>query len=258
MDLKPGTPEYDEAYNKEMKRLEAEAGGKSADTTTSKADDSAKPEKKADDAKTETTDEIKARLDKAERDLQAAQKAIKDTQRWGHESAAKVKRLEKEAEEGKRAATRPAILEANPGLEDAIKHVAGTRTESEADAKAAWLSTVSRAVPDVEQLLGDQAFHAKASARKAELGSEWDDPITAIRELSSLRTDHLSQKASQAAVEAARKDFDTKSKKRNAMEVPGGSGGKDGADPKGEDAAKRYREMSKEDFAKERSRVMGF
>lgn len=259
--MKPDSPEYQEAYQKEMQRLEAEAGKKDvkaetaktddkAAATTSATDDKAKADAKV-EAKTETDSETKARLEKVE-------KALRDTQRWGHENAAKVKRLEKEAEEGKRAATRPAILEANPGLEDAIKHVAGTRTESEADAKAAWLSTVSRAVPDVEQLLGDQAFHAKASARKAELGSEWDDPITAIRELSSLRTDHLSQKASQAAVEAARKDFDTKSKKRNAMEVPGGSGGKDGADPKGEDAAKRYREMSKEDFAKERSRVMGF
>lgn len=254
MELKPGTPEYDEAYNKEMKRLEAEAGkdankADKADTITSKADDKAdKPAEKK--AEIESTDELKARLEKAE-------KAIKDTQRWGHENAAEVKRLKREAEERKHAETRPAILEANPGLEDAIKHVAGTRTESEADAKAAWLSTVSRAVPDVEKLLGDQDFHAKASARKAELGAEWDDPITAIRELSSLKTEHLSNRASQVAVEAARKDFEVKAKKRNAMEVPGGSGGKDPA-IKGDDAADRFRTMTKEEFAKERSRVMGY
>jgi hypothetical protein len=40
------------------------------------------------------------------------------------------------------------------------------------------------------------------------------------------------------------------------MEVPGGSGGKDPS--KADDAVKRFRTMSKADFAKERSRVMGY
>jgi hypothetical protein len=262
-ELKPGTPEYDEAYQKEIQRLEAEAKGgdkkdaKAHESNTSADDDKPKGDSKADDDKTETAEEIKARLEKAERDLQAAQKAIKDTQRWGHKNAEEVKRLKKDAEDRKRHETAPEILKANPGLEDAIKHVAGARDD---DAKPApqeqWLSSVARAIPDVETLLGDQAFFAKAKAKQAEYGPEWDDPFVAIRELSELKAAHLSEKRVTAAVEHARKDFETKAKKRSAMEMPGGSGGKDSQDQTNE--ADKYRTMSKEDFEKVRSRVMGY
>lgn len=256
MELKPGTPEYQEAYDKEIKRLEAAAGKKDAkaddkaDTTTS-ADDKAQAGK-SDDAKTETADEIQARLAKVE-------KALKDTQRWGHENAAEVKRLKKEADERKRREdlAEDPVLKANPGLEETIKRVA-TPAKTEKAPQEAWLETVARAVPDVEKLLGDPAFHAKAVEKKAELGTDWDDPIIAIRELSSIRTEHLNQKSVTAAVEAARLDFEKKHKKRTAMDVPGGSGGKDAASPQTDEAVKRYSTMSKADFDKERSRVMGY
>lgn len=255
MELKPGTPEYQEAYEKEMQRLEAEASGgetkpEAKPATTSAPDDKAetKAAEKADEkAKTESADEIRARLASVE-------KALEDTKRWAHGNAAEVKRLKKEAEERKRTETRPAILDANPGLEDAITHVAGT---PKVPPQEQWIDTVARAIPDVEQLLGDPAFHAKAAAKRTELGGDWDDPITAIRELSSIRTEHLNQKSIQVAVEAARKDFEAKAKKRNAMEVPGGSGGKD-AGVVDDDAVKRYQTMSKTEFDKERSRVMGY
>lgn len=258
MELKPGTPEYQEAYDKEMKRLDAEAGkdadkkADKPDEITSKADDKAdKPaEKKADDVKADP--ETVARLEKLE-------KALKDTQRWGHDNAAEVKRLKKEAEDRKRAETRPAILDANPGLEDAIKHFVKPAGESSREeGMAAWRSTVSRAIPDVEQLLGDKDFYAKAAAKKSEFGDEWDDPITAIRELSSIRTEHLSNKSVQVAVEAARKDFEVKSKRRNAMEVPGGSGGDKGAPAKEDDEVKRFKNMTRAELDKERSRVLGY
>lgn len=262
-ELKPGTPEYDEAYEKEMARLEAEAKGakKGAEATnTSEAKGESKDETKADDGKTETADEIKARLDKAERDLQAAQKAIRDTQRWGHKNAEEVKRLKAEADDRKRReklADDP-VLKANPGLADAIEHVAGKREEETRDnPQEKWLSSVAKAIPDVETLLGDQAFFTKAKAKQAEVGAEWDDPFVAIRELSELKVQHLSERRSQAAVEHARKDFDSKKTKRNAMDVPGGSGGRD-AQTKQLDEAERFRTMSKEDFDKERSKVMGY
>lgn len=253
-DLTPGTPEYQEAYDKEMQRLEAEANGAgkkpAADAATTSTDDDAKPTKadaKKPDAGTETDDETKQRLAKLE-------KALKDTQSWGHRNAAEVARLKKEAEERKRAETKPAILEANPGLEDAIKHVAQVQ---EAPPVQNWLQSVSHAIPDVEQLLGDQAFFAKAQEKRSEFGAEWDNPLTAIRELSALRTEHLTQRNVQAAVDSARKDFETKAKKRSAMDVPGGSGGKD-AVQQTDDSASRYSTMSKADFDKERARVMGY
>lgn len=262
-ELTPGTPEYDEAYKKEMERLEAEAGKKDAkatdkpDKTTSEV--KAEEKAKTDDEKTESAEEIKARLEKAEGDLKAAQKAIKDTQRWGHRNAEEVSRLRKEADERKRRESfaDDAVLKANPGLEDTIKRVAGTREETKPAPQELWLQSVSKAIPDVEALLGDQAFFAKAKEKQVELGPDWDDPFVAIRELSELKVAHQSEKRVQTAVEAARKDFEAKAKKRTAMEVPGGSGGRDTAQT-ANDEAERIRTMPKAEFDKMRSKVMGY
>lgn len=233
-DLQPGTPEFKAAYEKEMQRLEAGAP------------EDKKPEPITD--KVEQPDEIKVRLEKAE-------KALKDTQRWAHQSREEVARLKREAEERKKVETRPAILDANPGLEEAIKHVVPSQPEKSRD--EIWLETVNRVIPDVENLLNDQAFHAKAKARQAELGESWMDPLVASRELSDLRAQHLSEQATRGAIEQARKDFEEKSQKRNTMSVPGGSGARAPAQPK-DDGAEKYRTMSNADFAKERARVMGY
>lgn len=258
-ELKPGTPEYQKAYDEEMQRLEAAQSKpekKPDEAAANTSADAAPPKKadaKADEASTETVAELKARLEKAE-------KAIRDNKAWGTRNAQEVSRLKKEAEERKHRETlaEDPVLKANPGLEETIKRVAKPAARpTEDDAKASWLDTVARAVPDVETLLADPAFHAKAAEKKTELGGEWDDPIIAIRELSSLRAEHLSQRNVLAAREEARKDFEAKAKKRTAMEVPGGSGGKDQA-AGGDDAVKRFQTMSKEEFAKERSRVMGY
>lgn len=266
-ELKPGTPEYDEAYQKELQRLEAEAkakGGKQEAagddaTNTSAADAKSKDGAKADDAKTETLEELKVRLDEEQKARERLEKSLKDTQRWAHQNAGMVKKLQKEAEDRKRGESlaEDPVLKANPGLKEAIEHVAKPRQD---DAKPApqeqWLSSIAKAIPDVETLLADQAFFAKAKAKQAEYGPEWDDPFVAIRELSELKVAHLSEKRTTAAVEQARKDFSTKANKRNAMEMPGGSGGKDSQDQT--NAAEKYRTMSKEEFDKERSRVMGY
>lgn len=257
--MKPDSPEYQEAYQKELQRLEAEAGKKddktdkvdAADKTTTTTSTTDKAKAETIEVKSEIDPETKARFEKVE-------KALKDTQRWGHESAAKVKKLERELEEKKRqeALSSNELLKANPTLADTIKQVAGVQ-HVEKPAQEVWLETVARAIPDVNDLLGDQSFYAKAEARRNELGSEWDDPLIAIRELSSLKVTHQSAQHAAVAVEAARKDFEAKAKKKGAMEVPGGSGGKDAA-AQGDDAVKRYATMSTAEFAKERSRVMGY
>lgn len=243
-------PEEQEAYDKEMQRLEAEAAADKGVKTEVKATEltSKAEEKPADKAKPdETVDETKARLESLE-------KAFKDTQRWGRQNAAEVKRLKEEAENRKREQSRPAILDANPGLEDAITHVAG-KPNDRATHEQKWLESVGTAVPDLETLLGDPAFEQKAKARRDQIGSEWDNPLVAIREITDLKVSHLRDKAVTAASEAARKDFEAKAKKRSGMEVPGGSGGRD---TKGTDEAERYRTMSNAEFAKERAKVMGY
>jgi hypothetical protein len=80
------------------------------------------------------------------------------------------------AQEGSRGAkaqrNAPAILDANPGLEDAIKHVSqpASKAPSEEHAKAAWLDTVARAIPDVEHASRRSGFRAKAARRRPNSG----------------------------------------------------------------------------------------
>lgn len=251
-DLTPGTPEYKEAYDKEMQRLEAEAAkpaDKPADKPAETPPGDGKPAPKADEAKPD--DE----LAKVRKELETANKRVADTQRAFHENAARIKRLERDAEERKHAETRPAILDANPGLEEAITHIARP-AQPEGTPEQRWLGTVVHAIPDVETLLGDQTFFAAAQARKAELGAEWDNPLTAIREFSALKTQHQSAQQSKAAVEAAQADFRKKAEKRPAMEVPGGAGGRDA--PVQTDEVQKVWAMSDEDFRKQRSKVMGY
>lgn len=225
------TPEEQKAYDEEMKRLEAAAPAKELE--------------KASEQKVEPVTKA---------DVEKLEKALKDTQRWAHQNAAEVARLKREAEERKHSETRPAILDANPGLEDAIKHVAPKVQEKSKD--EVWLESVQRAIPDVEGLLADAQFHAKAKTKQAELGEAWTDPLIAIRELSDLRAGHIRDQALQGAIEQARKDFEEKSQKRSAMSVPGGSGAK--ASPEKDDEAERIRNMSDADFRKMRAKTLGF
>lgn len=237
------TPEEQEAYDKEMQRLEAEAPGKGTETP-SKVEEPAKAEPKTDDGKTEVS-ELRAKVESLE-------KSNSDTKRWAQQNAAEVKRLKLEADERKRQENEPPILAANPGLADAIKHVAGAPKAPEEN----WLQAVGKAIPDVEALLSNPEFHEKAQERRRNLGAEWDDPLNAIRELTDLKASHIRDQAVRGAVETAKKDFEAKAQKRSAMNVPGGSGGKDSQ--KQVDEAERYRTMSNAEFAKERSRVMGY
>lgn len=231
------SPEEQKAYDEEMQRLEAEAAKDTGVKTDAKA---------ATTTEGETVEALKARLEVAE-------KAIKDNQAWGTRNAQEVKRLKEEQEKRQREASRPAILDANPGLEDAISHVAGTKDKPTDE--QVWLKSMETAIPDLETLLSDPVFQQKAQARREQVGADWANPLIAIREISDLKVSHLRDKAVTAASEQARKDFEAKARKRPGMEVPGGSGGKDS---KSTDEGERFRTMSKADFDKERSRVMGY
>lgn len=236
------TPEQQKAYDEEMQRLEAEAAKDAGVTTAPKADETT-------EGKDDAVDETAQRLEKLE-------KALKDTQTWGHRNAAEVKRLKEEAENRKRVETRPAILDANPGLEDAISHVAGKPKEN--NQEQVWLDSVGTAIPDLETLLSDASFEQKIKARRGEVGSDWSNPLIAIREIADLKVSHLRDRAVSVASEQARKDFEQKAKKRVGMEVPGGSGGRDTGKGADDSEVKRFQNMTKADLEKERARVLGY
>lgn len=244
-ELVPGTPEYQEAYDKEMQRLEAEA------KPVEKVEAPEKPEAKTPSDDEKPDDE----LAKVRKELEVERKRVADTQRWAHQNAERIKRLEREQEERKRNETRPAILDANPGLEDAIKHVAAP-TEPAQPPQQGWLDAVATALPDVEDLLNNKAFYDAAQARRNALGAEWDEPLKAIRELSALRTEHVAAQRQEAAKEAARKDYEAKAHKRSAMSVPGGAAGRDVSAPV--DEVQKVWGMSDADFRAQRAKVMGY
>lgn len=245
-EVKPGTPEYDKAYQDEMTRLEAVAGGKKDET---KVESHANDDTPSNDGKAEVV---------AKKDFDTVEKRLKDTQRALHQNTAEIARLRREAEERTRkeaeAKVQP-IFDANPGLKEAIQIASPKAPEKSND--EVWLDTVSRALPDVDGLLADPDFAAKARQKQVELGASWMDPLVAIRELSELKTQHVTQQATVTAIEAARKDFEEKSKKREAMSVPGSRGGRPAAEAPDDEAA-RFRTMTSAEIRAEAARVMGY
>lgn len=269
-----GAQSYDEIYQAEMARLDAEAAATRGDQPTDGAATTStdEPANTADaavhvtatatdangepgaPAKQETADERFARL---ERELESTRKALSDTKTWASQNAAKVKRLEKEQAERDRRANRPQVLDDNPGLEEAVRYVTGAPAAGKPafDAET-WANTVGTALPALDALLEQNPdLREKAAAKAGELGEAWNDPIVAIRELSALQIEHERNRVAAAAREAAARDFQARRKQQTAMTVPGGGATRQApaADP-----ANRYATMSSADFAKERARVLGF
>jgi hypothetical protein len=269
-----GAKSYDEIYQAEMDRLNAEAAaasgaqapGAASTTPTDEPTVTAEPAPAANvavdpapaantgDPKQETPEERFARL---ERELESTKKALNDTKGWASRNAAEVKRLKQEQEERDRRANRPQVLDDNPGLEEAVRYVTGAPAAGKpAHDPDAWADTVGAALPDLDALLTNSPdLRAKAEAKARELGEAWNDPIVAIRELSAMQIEHERARVAAAAREAAARDFENRKKQQTAMTVPGGGASRQ-APPV--DAAKRYETMSSADFDKERRRVMGY
>lgn len=225
---------YQQEYDAEMAKLEA------GDTSTSKVEAEANTE-------TQTPDEIQA----LKQQLANQEKALKDTQRWGHGLSNKVANLEKERENLKKQQSRPTILDDNPGLEDAIKHIAGTNEQENPDVPL--VAALERALPELDGLLDYPDFKDQfMDLRKDSIDAWRQDPLTAIRDINKLQSTYQSGKAKNDAL----KDFQEKQKKLGSMSVPGGSGGK--GISKDVDEAQAMRDMPKAEFDKLRSKVMGY
>jgi hypothetical protein len=250
---------YDNEYQAEMDRLNAEAAGTTATTPEVKTEATTPAEQPVEKTEqtTETPDERFARL---ESELNSTKKALNDTKRWAQESNTRAKRLEQEREAERRAANKPEVLADNPGLEEAIQYVAGVPS-SQKDATAKqdeWATAVGTALPDLDTLL-DQSpeLRAKAAAKRTELGEDWFNPYIAIRELGKLQAEHERASVAAAAQTQARQDFEKSKQKQTAMSVPGGgSSSRPPANPAADPA--RYATMSSVDFAKERAKVLGY
>ncbi len=249
--------EYDAAYQAEMDKLSAAAGPETPITDADPAPETKDPLKTdpaAEDGDAETTE---ARFTRLEAELASTSKALKDTKTWATKNAAEVKRLRKEQDERERAANRTQVLDDNPGLEEAIRHVSGARpAEAAEDATQTWADTVATALPDLDALLEQNPeLRTKAGALAQTLGADWSNPIIAIRELGRLQREHERAVTSTAAQDAARRDFQQKGQKKTAMQMPTGSAARPAPKP---DAVKEMEDMSDADFKKMRAKVLGY
>jgi hypothetical protein len=249
-DATPGTPEYQDAYDAEMKRLE-EAGDTPITSEESTNTEAAPAVEVEEETPQPSVEERIAQLQESNERLAQQQK---DTKAWATRASQEAAQLRREREEEKHQRARPALLDDVPGLEDAIRHTARPAT---AKPEQHWGDTVAKALPDIEEHLANPEFFKKAEEVRARLGQDWNDPLIAIRELSNARADYLGEQRAFKAVEQARRDHVAKAKKLGAMAVPGGSG-KQGAAKTEQEEAERIRTMSNEEFEKMKRKAKGY
>lgn len=197
----------------------------------------------------ETLEELRTRLAKTE-------KALKDTQAWGTKNSQRLAEIERERQQAQREASRPAILEENPELAEAIKYV----TSDPAPAQQAqrqqqdWQSIVAAAHPGIFDTTIDPELEAALVAKRDAMGEAWGDPLAVIREITAEKVAFAERQVGKRfAIEAA------KQAEKSAMGVPGASSGaaRTVANPDLE-AVQRIQNMSDADFAKEVKRVKGY
>ncbi len=243
-DLEPGTPEYQQAYYEEMAKLEAGEDKpleKAADAEPITDEGGESPEA----AKPSVDDELK-QLKEA---LAKQEKIARDNHAAFTKRSQELARLQRKLEKEEREKLRPELLDAVPGLEEAIRYTTPTPKEEP------WVDTVSRALPDIDSMLADPVFAQKVAAVKESIGEDWQDPLIAIRELSNARADYKQEQIITQVREQARKDYESRTKKLSGMSVPSGSGK---VQAKTEDDGSKYKTMTSEEFAKERAKVLGY
>ena len=250
--------EYKKEYDKAAAELEAAAQAttaRGADGKFVKAEpEKAEPEptKPVEEAKKPEPEpdplaEIRAKLEKAE-------KALKDTQAWGTKNAQRLAQIEKDAEERKRLAERPAILDANPELEQAIKYVVPQPEAPKTDPNEEWRAVIEKAHPGIFDTSIDPELEKAVMARFQAIGAEVQDPLVAIREITAEKIAHSERLIG--------KRFAAESEKaaqKSAMAVPGAGASGGARTPPDPDLEARNRilNMSPTEFEKERRKVLG-
>jgi len=244
--------EYQRQYEEAAAALEAgkpipdQQPAKAEEPTKEEVAPEVKPEEKP--AEVDPLEEIRQKLEKAE-------KALKDTQAWGTKNAQELALIRKEREEQQRAASRPQILDENPELEAAIKHVTATPVEAAPNPQEEWMKIIDKAHPGIFDKSIEPELETALMARLQALGEQISDPLTVIREITEEKIAYKERQIGKRfAAEAA------KSAQKNAMAVPSaGASGARTATPDAElEAKNRILNMSSAEFEKERRKVLGY
>lgn len=264
--------QYQREYDEALAKLEAGASidditpPRNEDGTFAKAEEAeVKPEAEATPepvAEPEVKPEEKPAIDPVEElrlKLEKAEKALKDTQAWGTKNAQRLAELERERERQQREASKPAILEQAPELEDAIRYVTQDPQQEQAkiqqQQREQWMAAIDAVHPGIFSLPDEDELVQAVAAKAQTLGEQWFDPLVAIREITAEKLAHherQSAKRMQAELE--------KSAKKSAMSVPGAGSGTVNAAPidSQKELADRYLKMSSVEFEKERRKILGY
>lgn len=194
--------------------------------------------------------ELRARVERAE-------KIAKDNQAWATKAAQEAAALRRQQEQRDREAAKPAILDANPELADAIRYIAtDPAPQQEAAARtAAFQSTIEKAHPDV--FAPDLPPELQDSIAKAwqDLGDAAADPLEVVRVITQEKLAYTERQVGKRfAAEAARQQ------QKSAMSVP--SPGASSVAVAAPDAqlveAQRISKMTDREFEAEVRRVRGY
>lgn len=257
----------DEEYQKEYAAAAAELEAAAQATTARGADGKfvkAEPEKVEPEATAEPAKEEPAKVEEPdpikvlEERVAKAEKIAKDNQAWATRLAQERAQEKREREQAAREAAKPAILDANPELADAIRHVVSDPApqQQEAQRHQAWQTAIEKVHPGIFDKSIDPDLEKAIRTRFDAIGPAVQDELEAIRVITEEKLAfNERQIGKRFAAEAA------KQAKVSAMTVPGaGAGGGSSRVPP--DAAlaevERIKNMSDADFAREVRRVKGF
>lgn len=194
--------------------------------------------------------ELTARVEKAE-------KIAKDNQAYATRMAQEAAQLRRQQDAREREAAKPAILDANPELAEAIRYVAAdpAPAQQQADFKAAYQSVIEKAHPDAFSSAMPQELQTAITAAWEGLGDDAQDPLNVVRVITEQKLAHAEQLIGKRfAAEAAKQN------EISAMSVPSPGASSVKTAPVDEQLAQaeRIKNMSPAEFAKEVARVRGF
>jgi hypothetical protein len=194
--------------------------------------------------------ELTARLERTE-------KMAKDSQAWGTRMAQEAAALRRQQDAQQREATRPAILDANPELADAIRFVAtDPAPQQQAEARAtAFQSVIEKAHPDAFAVEMPAELQTSIAKAWQDLGDAAQDPLEVVRVITQEKIAFTErQTGKRFAAELARQQ------EKSAMSVPGT--GKSSVVGSPQDAqlveAQRISNMTDREFEAEVRKVRGY
>ena len=189
--------------------------------------------------------------------IERAEKVAKDNQAWATKAAQEAANLRRQQEANDREASKPAILDANPELAEAIRYVASDPApQQQADQQRAhFQSTIEKVHPDAFSVDMPEELLNAISTKWNALGDERQDPLEIIRVISEEKIAFSERQIGKRFAAESAKEL-----KKSAMNVPSPGASTAAVMPLDAQLAEvqRIQNLSDADFQKERRKVLGY